>query len=1635
MTSSQEWDITTISPSQWTKLVAETAHDKGNKHLYWNGGRSIKHLQESPAQSDYHLMSVSELWNCSQKIFTQNIAYRQESRTSGRDLLRNFKMLLSVEDDRIKSLSSAVFPQAQPKEIESVKMEVNLLEANLDPSKRSSEFFMKAVADNDVAAIKKWILFGADLNKPLDSGLLPLLYVMKFKPETNLELVELLLHDSDVFNNKDAHNLSAFDNFLNYYISTETTQGTILLSMFLDKFLAASSEEKPNIMENINQALKKIFCSFGRGTLLDEKFISKYLTLVESLSKAGASINIILNVGKSLLALAIEDGNRDLAEKLIKMGADLRPALKQLGFNRLNSKLMYSAWKGDVDAVKRILTPRTKYLLGNAKDKEGNTALIWAVRMGHVDVVKQLVKEGVDLNAKNKKGHRALGYADKREDIHAILSEAGARNDLGQTYLMIAAEDNKLDDLKLDSIDRGLLNARSDLGLTVLHIAVWSGNAHLVEQLIKAGANLNLVSKGLATPLIMALDLREMGLSRQLIKAGADLNIRTLNGKRAYDLAQGELKIILENAGAKDINGQNKLMRAVLNNDEKMVDELIAQGFNLDDQSDDGKTALFYVAASHNYSTGEKLYSIGEKLLQAGANVNIGDFTKPLEIVINSVNAKSITPKTIQFAETLIKYGAKLQYTSELQYAIWKGDTETVTKMISSMNIDLNAQDKKGCTAINFAIRMQQLAALKLLIDAHADVDLGNPLRHAISDGLSDYVDLLLQAKANVNIKYMDEFANTTPLHMAIRQGDIRLVDKLLKAGADTSARDYLNDTPLIACICIHKRQKIFLERLLAEKIDVNEKDTEGRTALFLAVKNGEADFVELLIRANADPNIKDKNGRTPLIEAIATIESDRIIKLLLGIKNINANLKDRDGNTALLWAAHLQNLELVDQLIKCGVDLDVVNNSELTTVSYLYNQIELLQIDIAAAHPDMVKKSATKFVYEHLIGKLTDAGARNHLGQTPLMRAVFNIDEKAAFSKAQEWISRKKEAINATDSLGMSAAMYAAKAGYLNLLKLLMQADADLLIQDNLGRTALYHAMNLGKKDVVAHLLGSPLYEKLQILFPNMQDIFKEGSAEKIVKELLPKLSPSERAESLLLPYLLHFRGMAKFMTLALTKEERQLGLDFLAKKHPKADMNWFKESLLDFHSSHFKVVEEVIPPAPKGVNLDLLLHMFDQINTIDPRQPGYLDPQRLKDDGAPRTLEQIRASLQLMVTRVKNKNEAFLATPPADTPELVEFYTKLENALAHIILKLSEPSIKPDNKTSALFDLAIAGGHCGARYKTETAHWYKFLTRGIEALTLQQEIENILQNTRIGVVEKMTKDLTYPDGKRIPIGNRPHSYNQIVRTIGKDVGIPGVSETYEDKYFWLAYLTKEILRAQFIKDYFPTTMIDRIDAAINGVVDESGKRVPASREFNPDGVDLWFKDNIAMPPDWKLKEPLSFTTVYVYEEEHTFDYQAFSETVNKEFEVERKRLESLSDAVIVKEGNAKIKEFLSGKYFIKLGDEVDPQNWEQVQRAIQMQLKGLKGGSRLQQPDTLKSIKDYIEKLTGRQKYINFALGSLLDKFGILASSKSQEEVKQVLENMRRKEYVETEIRKSGLVSRDGILSMLLAMKILIM
>jgi ankyrin repeat protein len=56
----------------------------------------------------------------------------------------------------------------------------------------------------------------------------------------------------------------------------------------------------------------------------------------------------------------------------------------------------------------------------NAKNRRGQTALMFAALKGHIEVVKEMIAGGVDVNAIDKEGTTALMRASLRGHVEAV---------------------------------------------------------------------------------------------------------------------------------------------------------------------------------------------------------------------------------------------------------------------------------------------------------------------------------------------------------------------------------------------------------------------------------------------------------------------------------------------------------------------------------------------------------------------------------------------------------------------------------------------------------------------------------------------------------------------------------------------------------------------------------------------------------------------------------------------------------------------------------------------------------------------------------------------------------------------------------------------------------------------------------------------------------------------------------------------------------------------------------------------------------------------------------------------------------------------------------------------------------------
>jgi ankyrin repeat protein len=105
--------------------------------------------------------------------------------------------------------------------------------------------------------------------------------------------------------------------------------------------------------------------------------------------------------------------------------------------------------------------------------------------------------------------------------------------------------------------------------------------------------------------------------------------------------------------------------------------------------------------------------------------------------------------------------------------------------------------------------------------------------------------------------KIKDESPQTA-LYRAARYGDIKAVNRLLKAGADANA--YPDDDANPLYIASQNGHTQIVHALLISKANV-DATVYGRTPLFVASKEGHFEIVKLLLESGADVNAVTKTG------------------------------------------------------------------------------------------------------------------------------------------------------------------------------------------------------------------------------------------------------------------------------------------------------------------------------------------------------------------------------------------------------------------------------------------------------------------------------------------------------------------------------------------------------------------------------------------------------------------------------------------------------------------------------------------------------------------------------------------------------------------------------------------------------
>ncbi len=166
------------------------------------------------------------------------------------------------------------------------------------------------------------------------------------------------------------------------------------------------------------------------------------------------------------------------------------------------------------------------------------------------------------------------------------------------------------------------------------------------------------------------------------------------------------------------------------------------------------------------------------------------------------------------------------------------------------------------------------------------------------------------------------------------------------------------------------------VRQLLADGAAVDPVDAAGRTPLVVASYAADLELAGVLVEAGADVNRQDETRQSAYLIATSEIGPDDGLALLrLTLANgADVGAKDSFNGTGLIRAAHRGYADIVDELIRNGIEIDHVNGLGWTAL--------LEAIILGAGGPEHTR------VVQLLLDAGADPGLVDNDGVTPLAHA-----------------------------------------------------------------------------------------------------------------------------------------------------------------------------------------------------------------------------------------------------------------------------------------------------------------------------------------------------------------------------------------------------------------------------------------------------------------------------------------------------------------------------------------------------------------------------------------------------------------------------------------------------------------------
>ncbi|NXF13649.1 ANR52 phosphatase, partial [Smithornis capensis] len=732
------------------------------------------------------------------------------------------------------------------------------------------------------------------------------------------------------------------------------------------------------------------------------------------------------------------------------------------------------SWAGHLEVLKLLVARGADVM---CKDKKGYTLLHTAAASGQIEVVRHLLRLGVEVRppqlgvgwgrsrrgcwvgAGALDGARSSGWW---QEPWVVAEVSGARNSgwcqelwmvvklpvslqskEGKSPLHMAAIHGRFTRSQILIQNGDEIDCADKYGNTPLHVAARYGHELLISTLMTNGAdtarNSSCCSSELCCVWIPPLPVPQKELQLQTLEAEPC----TAQPWRGWGVTLGVF------SPSADVPCPSPLPRtplhyAAANGSYQCTVTLVTAGASINEADCKGCTPLHYAAASDTYRRAET---------HSGNSHDTDE--EPLK--------ESRLKEAFFCLEFLLDNGA-----------------------------DPSLRDKQGYTAVHYAAAYGNRQNLELLLemsfncleDVESTIPV-SPLHLAAYNGHCEALKTLAETLVNLDVR---DHKGRTALYLATERGSTECVEVLTSHGASALVKERKRKwTPLHAAAANGNTDSLHLLIDSGERADITDvMDIHGQTPLMLAIMNGHVDCVHLLLEKGSTADAADKRGRTALHRGAVTGCEDCLAALL--DHDAFVLCRDFKGRTPIHFASACGHLEILRTLLQAALSTDPLDSvvdysgySPMHWASYSGHEdcLELLLEHNPFAylegnpftplHCAVINNQdgTAEMLVEALGAKIVNS--RDAKGRTPLHAAAF-----ADNIHGLQLLLRHQAEVDTGDKLGRTPLMVASENGHTAAVEfLLYQAKANITVLDVNKNTALHLACSKGHEKCALLILG----------------------------------------------------------------------------------------------------------------------------------------------------------------------------------------------------------------------------------------------------------------------------------------------------------------------------------------------------------------------------------------------------------------------------------------------------------------------------------------------------------------------------------------------------------------------------------